>query len=197
MFRSLVMLIALTVSSHSGQDNQAARVAANNAPRLSGIHTLTDANELAVIQAVEDEIYDYGFSEQFYEIGTNVGRPDHWISKIPIYIDPNTDKDGNGRVVYRLMPDGEVFRLFFMRRDGIVVLIGDPDNGFPITEPSKLTVFMNDDEICSMKHRWFRGSILIDEKPSLETIESAARRQETRIGFSAWKAKAPTAKKSQ
>ena len=87
------------------------------------------------------------------------------------------------------MPYGEVLRLFFIRKDGIVVLVGDPENRFPITQPSKLTVFMDDDEVCSMKQRWIKSSILVDEQPSLDTTEASATRQETRTGFSAWKIK--------
>jgi hypothetical protein len=191
------MTLAVAFSASIMQDDHTAVdkiAAARTAPRISGVHLLTASDQKAVIQAVEDEIYDYGFEKEFYEIGINNGTPSHWISEVPIYLESGTDKDGNGRAIYRLMPYGEVFRLFFIRKDGIVVLIGDPDNKFPITQPSKLTVFMDDDEVCRMKRQWTRSSIFVDEQPSLETVEAGASRQETRTGFSAWKTKNATKK---
>jgi hypothetical protein len=197
MSRPFLMAFALAFSALILQDNQSTVdkiAAAKTAPRISAVHALTASDQKAVIQAVEDEVYDYGFGKEFYEIGINSGTPHHWISKVPIYIEPGTDKDGNGRAIYRLMPYGEVFRLFFIRKDGIVVLIGDPDNKFPITQPSKLTVFMDDDEICRMKRQWIRSSIFVDEQPSSETVDAAASRQEIRTGFSASKTKHATGK---
>lgn len=192
MPRLFVMALALAISTPILQDNQITVdkiAAARTAPRISGVHALTASDQKAVIQAVEDEVYDYGFEKEFYDIGINSGTPHHWISKVPIYIDPSTDKDGNGRAIYRLMPYGEVFRLFFVRKDGVVVLIGDPDNKFPITEPSKLTVFVDDDEICRMKKQWIRSTIFVDEQPPSQTVMAAVARQEIRTGFSAWKTK--------
>ena len=193
VFMSTMLAISVhAVLAQNGQENQHTvdkLAAADRAPRISGIHRLTTADIQAVKEAVQDEILDYRFNKEFYEIGTNAGTHGHWISKLPIYIDPSTDGDGNGRAIYRLMPYGEVYRIFFVRKDGIVVLAGDPENRFPITEPSKLTVFIDVDEICDLIHKWIRLSFLVDERPLLTVVEGAATRQETRVGFSAWKAK--------
>jgi hypothetical protein len=58
------------------------------------------------------------------------------------------------------MHDGEVYRLFSIRKDGVVVLDGNPQNEFPPTQTSLKTLYMNDDEVCEMKldrlHAFFR-----------------------------------------
>lgn len=197
MFKHIVVSAALVVvacgiSAQSATEKQRAIdkiVAAEQAPRISEAHKLTEANILAVIKAVEDEIYDYGYCKEYYGLGPNMGDYTPWISKLPVYITPSTDKDGSGVAIYRLMPYGEVYRYFFIRKDGIAVLVGNPENGFPITQPSHLTLFDDDDDTCSKKHRWVRSVFTILVKPPLDVVESAAARQETRVGFSDWKYK--------
>ncbi len=61
-------------------------------------------------QAIEDEIYDYGYYGGFYQIGENTGTPQHWIARARLYINPvyNT-VDGNGAMIYKLMPYTDKF----------------------------------------------------------------------------------------
>ncbi|MGO9087284.1 MAG: hypothetical protein ACLQBK_18855 [Candidatus Sulfotelmatobacter sp.] len=150
---------------------------------------LSDSEVKAVIQAVEDEIYDYGYQKQFYHMGEEVGTsPSTPRSRMRIYIEPEVDaEDRGGRVIYKLMPYGEVLRDFIIRKDGLVVLDGDPQNGFPQSEESSTqTVFMDDEEVCQMKHDWLKAFFVVDDSPSPERIQEAAQRQKIRTGFSDW-----------
>src|SRR5207253_2257051 len=48
---------------------------------------ITETEAKAVIQAVQDEIYDYGYEKHFFQMGENVGdSPLRWKSRLPIYI---------------------------------------------------------------------------------------------------------------
>jgi hypothetical protein len=149
---------------------------------------VSESEVKAVIQAVEDEIYDYGYQKRFYQMGEDVGTSNAPRSRIRIYIEPEVDaEDGGGRVIYKLMPHGEVLRDFIIRKNGLVVLSGNPQNGFPPTqESSTKTVYMDDDEVCQMKHDWLKDSFVVDDSPSSERIQEAAQRQKTRTGFSDW-----------
>lgn len=78
-----------------------------------------------VKQAVEDEIYDYGYYGQFYQIEENIGTPKHWIARVRIYINPvynSTDK--YGEVIYKLMPYGQIYRLFYVEANDRIRLDG-------------------------------------------------------------------------
>jgi hypothetical protein len=70
-----------------------------------------------------------------------------------LYIQPVL-KDGEGAVIYKLMPHGEVIRNFHLNMDGLAILEGAPDSGFPPTHPNILTLYMDDDEVCRRKHEW-------------------------------------------
>ncbi|HTW57808.1 MAG TPA: hypothetical protein VMD99_06755 [Terriglobales bacterium] len=140
-----------------------------------------------VIQAVEDEIYDYGYNNDYYQLGANLGTPEHWIAHMSIYVDPNYDlKDGGGQVIYKYMPYGQIIRFFSFNRDGLVQLDGNPENHFPITQPSHQTVFMDDEDVCRLEHAWLKDFFDIDVSPSLGRIRDAVRRQKDRTGFSDW-----------
>ncbi len=148
---------------------------------------VSESEVKAVIQAIEDEIYDYGYQKQFYHMGEDVGTsPNAPRSRMRIYIEPEVDtEDRGGRVIYKLMPYGEVLRDFIIRKNGLAVLDGDPQNGFPQTEESSTqTVFMDDDEVCQMKHDWLKAFFVVDDSPSPERIHEAAQRQKIRTGFS-------------
>lgn len=144
----------------------------------------------AVVQAIEDEIYDYGYQKQFYQMGEAANEPSAGARgvRMRVYIDPEIDLAyASGRVIYKLMPYGEVLRDFTIRKDGVIVLAGNPQNGFPPTqESSTKTVYLDDDEVCRMKHDWLRHFFQIDDVPSRERIEQAVERQKLRVGFSDW-----------
>jgi hypothetical protein len=138
----------------------------------------------AVIQAVEDEIYDDKYETNYFLID-NQGGGDAQAAKISIYISKELSKDGDGVAVYKLMPYGEVYRLFVVQQDGFVVLLGDPHNRFPPIGGSMLTVYMSDDEVCSfIQHRSIKSYFTVDPDVSKQRLNEAIQRQLKRIGFS-------------
>jgi len=147
---------------------------------------ITHAEIAALVQAVQDEIYDYGFEDDYYRLGPNVGSdPKKWTSRVPIYVNPLIE-DGEGYAIYKHMHYGEVYRLFTLRKDGVVVLDGDPELSFPPTQTSVLTIYMDDDEVMRMKRDWLRSYFEIDSPINEWTVRAAAQRQKGRTGFSYW-----------
>ena len=165
------LLIALSTSS--GQPDAKARV------------TQSEISSLA--QAILDEIYDHEYEEHFFPEGGPVGDV---ISstrvRVPLYVDPEI-RHGEGRTIYKLMPHGEVIRYFHVQRDGTVRLEGDPQLGFPASQPSRKTVYLRDDDLARMKRDWVKSAFDVDLSPSPERVQDAVRRQKQRNdGFSAW-----------
>ena len=156
----------------------AARVAVQNAGKAP---LVTESQAKAVILAVEDEVYDLGYQKHFYMVGTQPGRG---TTRLPIYIEP-TLKVGEGTLVYKLMPHGEVIRAFHFNKVGLAVLEGDPDGGFPQTQPNTLTLYMDDDEVCQWKHAWTKQHFEILDSPPAQRIKDAGERQKQRLGYSA------------
>jgi hypothetical protein len=141
-------------------------------------------------QALCDEIYDYGYYRDFYQIGENIATPDHWVARVRIYIDPlYNSTDQHGQVIYKLMPFGQIYRLFFIDEEGKLTLDGDPQDRFPITQPSRQTVYMDDEEVRHYQQAWMKTTFAIDTEPSSQTIRGAAKRQKLRTGFSDWEYK--------
>jgi hypothetical protein len=171
---ALLMILLAVFAPFQGHHDQTTR-------RIKG------SEVAAVIQAVQDEIYDYGFEDDYSQVGENPARRGSArISRMPIYIDPSV-KNGEGRVIYHAAHYGEVFREFFIREDGIVVLDGDPGLGFPPTQPSHRTAYMEGTSVRRMKRDWLKRFFRIDMSPSSRTIRAAADRQIRRTGFSYWK----------
>lgn len=159
---------------------------------------LNQSQTKALVQAVQDEIYDREYQGFFFPEGGPVGD---LISesrvRVPLYIDPLIE-DGEGQAVYKLMPHGEVLRLFHVRDDGMIVLDGDPELGFPASQPNRKTVYLKDADVDRMKHEWVKSSFEIDLSPSIATIQDVVRRQKQRTGFSAWEfARSKESKKPQ
>ena len=162
------------------------------ASHASSYRRLTPLEVKMVKQAVEDEIYDYGYYKDFYQMGRNLGTPKHWIARVRIYIDPvYNSTDNYGRMIYKLMPYGQIYRLFDIEPNGQIKLDGDPDDHFPPTQPSRQTVFMGSDKVCRSEQTWMKSFFVIDTAPSLDTIKSAAQRQKVRTGFSDWEYEHP------
>lgn len=92
----------------------------------------------AVVLAVEDEIYDFGYEKDFEMVGPEVSPG---ITRVPAYITPAL-QDGAGHVIYKLMPYGEVYRRFYFNKKGLAVLEGAADSGFRPTEPNLLTLYL-------------------------------------------------------
>jgi len=141
---------------------------------------ITEKESKAVILAIEDEVYDRGYQKRFYMVGPEM-RPG--VTRLPLYIEPTLKKDG-GIVVYKLMPYGEVIRGFHFMKDGLAVLEGDPDSGFPPTDADTLTLYMDDDDVCRWKHTWKKYHFEITDSPSTERIKGASARQKQRTGYS-------------
>lgn len=138
-------------------------------------------------QAIDDEIYDYGYEGDYFPVGGTVGDAvSESRTLVPLYIDPVID-DGEGRIIYKLMPYGEVLRLFHIRSDGTIVLDGDPEIGFPASQPDRKTVYLRDEDVSRMKRNWMRSSFQVLLSPGIQRIEDAARRQQRRTGFSRWR----------
>jgi hypothetical protein len=138
----------------------------------------------AIIQAVEDEVYDYNYEDKYFLIDDQ-GAGDTKPAKISIYISKEISGDGDGIATYKLMPYGEVYRLFVVQKDGLVVLLGDPQRRFPPTGGSMLTVYMTDDEVCSfIQHRATKSYFTIDPDVTKQRLEEAIQRQVKRVGFS-------------
>ena len=165
------LLIALSVSS--GQRDSKIRV------------TQSEVSSLA--QAIQDEIYDYEYEEHFFPEGGPVGDVISGTRvRVPLYVDPEI-RNGEGITIYKLMPHGELIRHFHVQKDGTVRLEGDPQLGFPASQPSRKTVYLRDDELCRMKRDWVKSAFDIDLSPDSERIQDAVCRQKQRNdGFSAW-----------
>ena len=160
---------------------------------------LTQSETKALVQAVEDEIYDREDQGYFFPEGGPVGDViSESKTRVPLYVDPVVE-DGEGEAIYKLMPYGEVLRLFHVHNDGTIVLDGDPELGFPASQPNRKTVYIKDDDLVRMKHDWVRSSFEINLWPSPESIQDVVRRQKQRTGgFSAWEfARSKESKKPQ
>lgn len=142
---------------------------------------LTEDQIKAVVLAIQDEIYDYDYEGDFADVGEASGPGS---SRLPLYISPII-KEGHGTVIYKLMPQGEIYRDFSIDGNGLVVLSEEPDGGFPPTHSSHNTLYMDDNEVCRLKHDWVKASFYIDFQPGKERIREASVRQKRRVGFSA------------
>jgi hypothetical protein len=70
--------------------------------------------------------------------------------------------------------------LFSIRSDGLAILYGKLRDHFPPTQPSYLTVYMDDDELCQMEREWKKGQFTVELKPSADRVTEARARQKKR-----------------
>lgn len=147
---------------------------------------VTDADKKAIVQAIEDEIYDEGCQGEGWDAAAR--HDDTSAYEQRVYIEPDLDVDQgsnsderSGYVIYKLMPIGEVYRLYWFEK-GLVVLGGHPEWDFPPTEPSYKSVYMDDDDLCHFKRDWLRTTFTITLKPTRERVQEAAARQKQRLG---------------
>ena len=151
-----------------------------------GKTAITTEQIRSLVQAVQDEIYDYGFEEDYVGIGTDRAVDGaKWKSEMPIYVKP-TIEDGRGVAIYDLKHYGEVYRIFSIGDNGRIILDGDPELGFPPTQSSLLTKYMRGSEIAQMKHDWLHETYNVNTAPSNQTVRDSAQRQKLRTGFSYW-----------
>lgn len=167
-----LIIAALVLSSVS--------FAQNPDSKKSTDHLLSQTEMTAVVQAVEDEIYDYGYQTKF----SYVGDAPEGSTRVPIYVSPTIDKDSVGEVIYKYMPFGEVLRRFLLRQDGLVILYGDPELAFPPQLPDTNTLYLNDEDVCRMKAEWTKTYFTVDPNANTERIKLASSRQKQRVNYS-------------
>lgn len=142
---------------------------------------VSTSNIHALIQAIQDEIYANHLQAAGY--GAEVPRAEDSY-QLQLYVQPDFNQQGLAWAIYRLMPYGEVVRMFWIRPDGVAVLDGDIQNGFPPTEPSYLTACMSSEQLTLEKQSWMKSSIVIEPHPSRQRLHEASERQTERFGNS-------------
>lgn len=127
-----------------------------------------------------DEMYVNNLEPEVIDVGMETSDSEYQLTA---YFKPTLDKDNTGFIIYKLMPYGEVSRLFAVEPNGLGVLYGKLKNHFPPTEPSYLTVYMDDDDLCRMKAEWGKSYFTVDLKPGAKRIAEARARQRRRMAY--------------
>ena len=139
---------------------------------------IREAEINAVIEAIQDEVYDLKLEKDFFSVGSTAKEhPDREI--LNVYLQPDVMDNSHSWVIYKLMPDGEILRMYEIGRSGRIYLHGKPGE-FRITQPDYPTVFMDDDDLCKLKHDWIRRHFVVDTDPSPELVAAARARQRER-----------------
>ena len=170
----LIVLIFVVVTLPTNGIAQQQASSGPQAPR-----TVSAADKSAVIQAIVDEMYANSLQQYVDAVGERVG-PRRTEFKLKVYFQPTYSNQGTAWAIYKLLPYGEVFRMFTMTSDGLAVLYGKLRNGFPQTEPSYLTVFMDDDQLCRTKSEWPKEYFAVSTDPGAQRIAEARTRQQKR-----------------
>lgn len=171
---SLVMLVVAAIPTSTKQVSVGRNSQTVSVPRLS------QNDKQAVELAIVDEMYANGLQGYAADVGTEI--PDS-AYQLTAYFQPTLNKENASWVIYKLMPYGEVYRLFAIEPNGLAVLYGRLQNRFPPTEPSYLTVYMNDDDLCRMKKEWGKSHFTVELKPSRRRIAEARARQQKRKAY--------------
>ena len=132
----------------------------------------------AAIEAIQDEIYELRLEKYVNDIGTRSPNNRNQYS-VNVYFQPEVIDNSRSWVIYKLMPDGEILRMYEIGRSGRIYLHGKPGE-FRATQPDYPTVFMDDDELCKLKHDWVRRQFVIDTDPSADLVAAARARQRAR-----------------
>lgn len=166
----IVLLISTWTALAHGQRSNA------NA-ESQGAQKLTTPDEEVVEQAIVDEIYAHNLQGYVADVGKQQSGS---VYEFNAYFKPNLNNNKAGWVVYKLMPYGQVLRMFTLRRDGVAVLYGKLRDRFPPTQPSYLTVYMDDDELCRFETNALKAHFDVSLKPSAEGVAQALARQKER-----------------
>lgn len=140
-------------------------------------YALTPSEKDAAKQAIVDEIYANSLQGYVADVGLKTSNS---VYSLTVYFKPSLNADKEGWVIYKLMPYGQVLRMFTIRNDGIAVLFGNLRDHFPPTEPSYLTVYMNDDELCRNEKEWEKDFVEVHLIPTRDRVSAAHRRQRQR-----------------
>jgi hypothetical protein len=125
--------------------------------------SLADQDMTAVALAIEDEIYDEGCQSYGADASAGVHNGTY---ELPLYIKPIWNEQDLGWAIYELLPVGEVLRMFSDEPNGTAIIYGHPEWNFPSTEPSYLTVYMNDGDLCESKREWVTTKLTLELEPS-------------------------------
>jgi hypothetical protein len=139
---------------------------------------IREAEINAVIEAIQDEIYDLKLEKDFFSVGATT-KENRNREILNVYFQPELIEDSWSWVIYKLMPDGEVIRMYEIGRSGRIYLHGKPSE-FNITGPDYPTVFMDDDKLCKLKHDWIKRQFVVDTDPSADLVAAARARQRQR-----------------
>ncbi len=132
----------------------------------------------ATIEAIQDEIYSLNLEKYVDDVGER-SPEDRNLYSVNVNFQPEVLDDSRSWVVYKLMPDGEVIRMYEIGRSGRIYLHGKP-GAFHVTGPDYLTVFMDDDQLCKLKHDWIKRYFVVNINPSAELVAAAQERQRKR-----------------
>lgn len=172
----LVPLWVIAQSSHLQRRQRAAPVPPAAIARTTG--PVSQGDIAAVLLAIKDEIYAGGCAAMFADIGRPKGEGERQIN---VYFQPKLN-EGMSSVIYKFWPFGEVVRTYWMDKGGMAHLMGHPRWGFPPTEPSYLTIYIGDHELCHTKSTWTRVPLEIKLAPASQQVREADRRQVERGG---------------
>lgn len=131
----------------------------------------------ATIQAIEDEIYDLNLQMEFLDVRS--AKDSGGIATLNVYFQREVLDNSRSWVIYKLMPGGEVLRMYEIGSSGRIYLNLKPGE-FRITQPSYPTVYMDDDELCKLKHDWIKRQFVVNLHPSKEIVAAARARQRDR-----------------
>jgi len=139
---------------------------------------IREAEINAVTEAIQDEIYDLKLEKDFFSVGTTT-KENRDQEILNVYFQPEVMDDSRSWVIYKLMPGGEVIRMYEIGRSGRIYMHSKPGE-FNITGPDYPTVFMDDDKLCKLKHDWIKRHFVVDTNPSAELVAAARARQRDR-----------------
>jgi hypothetical protein len=142
--------------------------------------SLTESQKAALVSAIEDEIYDYKLERNFELVGK---RLSNGTVEVPLFITAEST-NSDYKLIYRLMPYGELYRLATTSSDGLVRLFRNPNIGFPPDSPAMLTLYYDDGVICAAKQQSLKNTFIVELHPSKQTLQKAIANQKLRYGFS-------------
>jgi hypothetical protein len=137
---------------------------------------IRDSEITAVIQAIEDEIYDLNLQMEFFDVRSP--KDNRETATLNVYFQRDVLDDSRSWVIYKLMPGGEVLRMYEIGLSGRIYLHLKPGE-FRVTQPSYPTVYMDDDELCKLKHEWIKRQFIVNLHPSKEIVAAARARHMT------------------